>query len=654
MAKKRRTRPPIASEKPAPANERTTAASALEGIKIWAILFCATLVAYWPALHGSLIWDDIGHITRPDLQSLHGLWRIWSEPGATQQYYPFLHTAFWLEHQFWGDSVTGYHLMNIALHAGSAALVVLIARRLSLAGAWLAGFIFALHPVYVEGVAWIAEQKSTLSGLFCLAAALQYLHFDERRRASLYWFATGLFALALLSKSVTAMLPVALLIVFWWQLGRLEFRRHVLPLLPWLAMGASMGLFTAWVERNLIGAKGAVFELTPVQHLLLAGRDIWFYASKLVWPVDLTFSYPRWTIDPAAAWQYLYPAGVVALGLALVWLAPRMRGPLASFLSFVVMLFPVLGFLHALPFRYSWVADHFQYLASLALVIPAASLLSGAAGRFRPRQAVGIAIPGALTVALAVLTWQQTRMYRDDVTLYRETLTRNPDSSLAHNNLGKILLETPDRLPEATREFEAAVRIDPDFPEIHFNLGVALTHSQLRDQVEKGVVELQTATRMKPDMVEAYFYLGDAFSRLPGRLPEAIDTYRTALKLQPDSEALHTDLGNLLMQTPGRLPEAVAEFEAAVKLAPNSAETHANLGNALAQMPDRLPDALAELNAALRIQPDLAAVHYNLGSVLTEMPDRVPDAISEFKAALRIQPDFQAARDALDELHAPH
>ena len=179
-----------------------------------ALMFVATLVAYWPALHGAFLWDDDAHITPPSLRSLHGLWRIWFDVGATQQYYPLLHSAFWLEHHLWGDAVVGYHLMNLGLHAGAAYLVVMIVRRLDLPGAWLAGFLFALHPVCVEAVAWISEQKSTLSAAFYLAAALTYLHFDRTRRTSQYVVAFGLFVAAMLTKSVTATLPAALLLVF--------------------------------------------------------------------------------------------------------------------------------------------------------------------------------------------------------------------------------------------------------------------------------------------------------------------------------------------------------------------------------------------------------------------------------------------------------
>ena len=300
-----------------------------------ALMLCATLLAYLPALRGGLLWDDNMHVTRADLQGLHGLWRIWFDLGATQQYYPLLHSAFWLEHRFWGDAVLGYHLTNVLLHAASACLLVMIVRRLSLPGAWLAGFVFALHPVCVEAVAWISEQKSTLSGVFYLAAALTYLHFDRTRRKSQYFTALGLFVLALMCKTVTATLPAAMLVVFWWQRGRLAYRRDVLPLVPWLAVGAAAGLFTAWVESTpqLIGAQGPQYALTLPQRLLLAGRVPWFYAWKVLWPANLMFTYPRWKIDSGDLRQYLFPMGLAALAVALGLLARKNRGPMAGFLS---------------------------------------------------------------------------------------------------------------------------------------------------------------------------------------------------------------------------------------------------------------------------------------------------------------------------------
>jgi len=640
-------------------------------------------LAYLPAQRGGLLWDDSSHLTRPELQSLHGLWRIWFDLGATQQYYPLLHSAFWMEHRIWGDAVLGYHLTNVALHAASACLVVTIVRRLALPGAWLAGLVFALHPVCVESVAWISEQKSALSGVFYLGAALAYLRFDQSRRVSRYWLALGLFSLALLSKTVTATLPAALLVVFWWQRGRLEWKRDLRPLLPWFALGASAGLFTAWVERTVIGAEGADFTLTLAQRCLLAGRVIWFYAGKLAWPSNLTFFYPRWTLDPGQWWQYSFPAGVLALAMGL-WLAGRRhRGPLAGFLIFAGTLFPVLGFFNVYPFRFSYVADHFQYLASLGVIVPVASALAVLARRISAGKLARIAIGAALPAVLGVLTWGQSGIYRDAETLYRETLARNPDSWLAHNNLGNALLGTPGRLadaiaeyqeavrlgpgsekahsnlgnalaqagrlPEAIPQLEAALRIKPGYAEGHNNLGYAL--AQMPGGLEGAIAEYQAALRITPDFAEAHYNLALAFSQIPGRLPDAIAEYQAALRTEPDLPEAHNNLGGALAQTPGRLPDAIAQFEEAIRLRPDYVEAYNNLGNALSQTPGRLPDAVAEYQAALRLNPDNAQAHLGLGNALAQTPGRQADAIAEFEAVLRIKPDPEV-RDMVERLRA--
>src|ERR1035438_837916 len=353
-----------------------------------------------------------------------------------------VHSAFWMEHRVWGDAVLGYHLTNLILHAVAACLVVRIVQRLSLPGAWLAGLIFALHPVCVEAVAWISEQKSTLSGVFYLGAAMVYLRFDQSRRRRDYLCALGLFVLALLSKTVPATLPAALLVVFWWQRGRLGFRRDVRPLLPWFALSAAAGLFTAWVERTYIGARGADFALTLTERFLLASRAVWFYAGKLVWPTHLIFTYPRWKIDAGVWWQYLAPAGVLAAAMGLWLLARRHRGPLAGFLIFAGTLFPVLGFLNVYPFIFSFVADHFQYLASLGMIVPITCGLALGARRIRLGKPAMMVLPGVLLATLGILTWRQSGTYRDAETLYRATLACNPASWMAHTNLPQRVAST--------------------------------------------------------------------------------------------------------------------------------------------------------------------------------------------------------------------
>ena len=647
MSSKRRgtsaTRRPLKSPEPPPVSN--SPAIRLGDYALWAAIFCATLLAYLPALHGGLLWDDNGHLTRPDLQSFHGLGRIWFELTATQQYYPLLHSAFWLEHRLWGDATIGYHLTNVVLHATSACLVVLIVRRLALPGAWLAGFVFALHPVHVESVAWMSEQKSTLSGVFCLAALLVYLHFHRDRRRSTYWLATGLFVLALLCKTVTATLPVVLLVIFWWQRGRLQWKRDVRPLLPWFAIGISGGLFTAWVEKTVIGAQGADFLLSPAQRILIAGRVLFFYVGKLLWPVNLTFFYPHWDVNPGVWWQWLFPLGVVALFIGLLRAARRYRGPLASFLIFSATLFPVLGFLNVYPFRYSYVADHFQYLASLGIIVPAIAFLATAIKRVPIPRPVTVASSVLLVLVLGVVTWRQSRMYSDIETLYRESIQRNPSSWMAHYNLGTLLADKPGRLPDAIAEYQAALQIKPDCTEALNNLGIA--YSRIPGRLPDAIAEYQAALQIKPDYAEAHTNLGRALSRTPGRTEDAIAEYRSALQINPDYPEAHYNLGNLLARLPGRLQDAIAEYRRALLAKPDYAEAHTNLGILLAATPGESSDAIAEYRAALLIRPDFAEAHNDLGLLYSAMPGRISDAITEYQAALKFKPDYAEAHTNL-------
>lgn len=641
------------------------------------LIFAATILAYWPVLHGEPLWDDDGHVTRQSLRSLAGLSRIWTDVGATQQYYPVLHTAFWLEHRLWGDSVLGYHLANILLHAGSACLVLAIMRRLALRGAWLGALIFALHPVGVESVAWISEQKNTLSGILYLGSAYLYLDFDRDRRWSRYAAALGLFVLALLAKTVVATLPAALLVVFWWQRGRLSLARDCLPLVPWFGLGLSGGLVSTWVERYFIGAQGADFALTWTQHFLLAGRVVCFYFGKLVWPARLIFIYPRWNLDPADWRQYLFPLGAVAILAGLIVLARVRRGPLAGFLVFAGTLVPVMGFVSVYPFLFSYVADHFQYLASLGVIVPAAAGFAAVAVRLPPAGRQAATLFGvALVVALGVLTWRQSSMYRDSTTLFRQTLARNPecwlahsilanilaldpskrpealthyeavlrlkpDLAYAHNSRGKVLASLPGRLPEAIDEFQEALKIDPELAEAHSNLGAAFARIQGRSA--ESIAHYQAALRLRPDVPDTHFDLANALEKLPERRPEAIAQYEMALRIQPDLAQVHNNLGRVLAGERGRLPEAIGQFDAALKIDPKLAEAHSNLGAALARSPGRLEEAIAHYQAALRLRPDLADTHFDLANALAERPDRRPEAIAQYEEALRLKPDMAEA-----------
>ena len=618
----------VRSARPAPAGP--------EAAGLAALFLAAVLLAYLPALHGGLLWDDDAHVTKPSLRSLHGLWRIWTEIGATQQYYPLLHSAFWVEHRIWGDSVLGYHLANVVLHASSAWLVAVLLRRLAFPAPVLAGLLFALHPVCVESVAWIAEQKNTLSAVFYLSAALLYLGFDETRSRGRYACASALFAMALLSKSVTATLPAALLVVLWWRRGRLGWRRDLLPLVPWFIGATAGGLFTALYERKLIGAEGSDFTFGFLQRLLLAGHVIAFYAGKVVWPVGLVFNYPRWRGDPADGYRFLYLAGVLLVVAGLVVLAKWRRGPLAGFLFFVGTLFPVLGFVNVYPFTYSFVADHFQYLATLGILVPVAWGLNWAASRIgagaNARAFVLLAVPAFL----GFLSWRQCWMYTDGDTLNRTTIEENPGAWRAHYDLAVSLEGDPGRLREAIAEYKSTLELKPDYWAAYNNLGSALL--KIPGRTPEAIASFESALRLNPGSANAHSNLGVALGRTPGRLSEGIMHAREAVRIRPEDDGAVDNLGALLMRQPETLGEAIGEFEAAIRLSPDNPRYHYNLANALAKALGRLPGAVSEYKEAIRLDPGFVEAHSNLGAALNRLPGRVPEAIAEYEAAVRFAP----------------
>jgi protein O-mannosyl-transferase len=640
-----------------------------------------TLVVYWPALNCDFIWDDNAHVTRPDLRSAAGLHRIWFDLGATQQYYPLLHSAFWLEQNVWGEQAWGYHLVNVLEHALSACLVYFVLVRLLIPGAFLAAIIFAVHPVQVESVAWVSEQKNTLSAVFYLSAMLVYLRFDESRKASWYGLASMLFVLGLLTKTVTATLPAALLVIFWWRRGSLLWRRDVWPLLPWFVLGAAAGILTAWVERKLIGAEGAVYELSFIERGLLAGRVIWFYLWNLLWPTNLLFVYPRWNIDASIWWQWLFPlaSGAVLIGL---WLLRRWdRGPLGCWLLFVGTLFPALGFFNVFPFIYSFVADHFQYLASLGMIV----LFAGCVTRLIQRcgQPVRSCVIGMCAFAVAMLAflcWQQIQVYANNTTLFEHTLRGNPDSWMAHNNLGFDLLGQGE-VTGAKKHFEESIRLNPNNPAALVNMGLAaerlgetndaihwfeaaiekqpdyfLAHNALgrtllmTGRPANAIPQLSQAVRLRPDYAEAYFNLANALAQL-GQNPEAIAALETAVRLKPGYPEAQHNLG-FLLSSAGNIDEAVKHYREALRWRSNFPEAEFNWANAIA--PSRPEEAMQHYQAALHLRPDYAEAFANLAGVFVRLGDKgqAVNAAQQAVALARAQHDEALAKQMEEFIRA--
>jgi Flp pilus assembly protein TadD len=515
----------------------------------------------------------------------------------------------------WGDATLGYHLVNILLHAVAALMVALILRRWAIPGAYLAAAVFALHPVHVESVAWITELKNTLSAVFYLGAMLVYLRFDQQRKAWAYFGGLGLFVLGLLSKTVTATLPAALLVIFWWQRGRLSWRRDVLPLMPYFVLGAAAGVFTTWVENTLVGANGAEFNLTVIDRSLIAGRAIWFYLGKLLWPADLLFIYPRWHVSQAVWWQYLFSLAALAALAALWGLRRRWRAPLAGMLFFVGTLFPVLGFFNVFPFIYSFVADHFQYLASLGII----SLVSAGAALLLDRwrlwgRPAGYALCLMLLVTLSVLTLRQSRMYTDIETLYQTTIDGNPTCWMAHTNLGSILVRR-GQFDEAIAHWQKALEINSNDTQAHNNLGLILVG---RGRLDEAIAHYQMALNIEPGDPKFQRNIGVALIAR-GRPAEAAIHLRKALESTPNDARLYDYLG-LALAASGHIDEAMVHYRKALEIKPDDAAVHSNLGVALAAS-GQPSEGIAHYRKALKIKPDSAQIQNNLAWLLATYPE---------------------------------
>ncbi len=489
-------------------------------------------------------------ITKPELRPVSGLVSLWIEPQTTKQYHPLVDTLFWLGNRLWGNAVLGYHLVNIALHSISALMLWKILRRLEVAGAWLAAAVFALHPAQVDSVAWLAEAKNTLSGLFFVGCILAYLRFDRTRTRGAYVLALFLFGLGLLAKAIVAMAPVSLAILFWWKRGRFQWKRDLRPLIPFGFVGIAAGFATAWMERKFSGAEGEAFAFSFVERLLIAGRSFWFYLTKSLWPSNLSFVYPRWEINSHIWWQYAFPVAAICF-FVLAW-SLRKRWPwlFAGLLIFGAILLPMLGFFNVTFFNYSFVSDHFQYLAILGVIVPVsaggATVLARLSGAHR---VAGHGFVFALLGTLAVLTSRHSEMYRDVETCSRMVLEKNPNHWPTRNNLGAALLQKGD-LDEAMACFEIALQESP------------------RSKAQRHI----------------YRNIGDIFSR-KGQLDEAIAQFEKCLAMAPDFAEAHHDLANALRRK-GRYHDAIAHYESALRIDPRSVLTMNNLGWILATCPD--------------------------------------------------------------------
>src|SRR5580704_10167257 len=644
---------------------------------LWAFLLVALVfISYARVFNADFIWDDETHLTRnPCVVGPLGLKEIWTSARAV--YYPLVLTTFWTVHKVAGLSPWPYHLLNVCLHAGSAVLLWQVLRQLNVRGAWLGAALWALHPVMVQSVAWVTELKNTQSGFFYLLSIFCFLRWDERSRIRrilrikgtadqdravsrppwrlagdgycLMWFALSLsfFILATLSKPSVVMLPVVLALCLWWRTGRIYWR-DIAAIAPFVLISALASVWTIVEQKFHAGAIGAEWAQTWPERLIIAGRAIWFYVAKLAWPYPLIFIYPRWKINSSELIAYL-PLVAALGGLLVLWLI-RAKWSRAVFFAaayYVVSLFPVLGFFSVYFFRYSFVSDHFQYLASMGpLALGGAGIVTGcsrlaASRRFsalpstlRHRAVVTtllLGICGTLLLSLVFLTWRQTAVYHNLVTLYTGILAKNPGCWMAHSNLGSAL-NNQGKTDEAIAHYREAIELRPSYAEAHYNLGRLLAR---KGQLDDAVTHYEKALEIDPADAEAQNNLGVTLFG-SGRVDEAIAHYQEALKIRPDYAEASCNLASALLSK-GDLDGAIAYYSMCLALLPNQAEPEHNLASALLRK-GRTDEAIAHYKKALELRPDSADAHANLGSAFLEK-GRVQDAIAAYRNALRISPE---------------
>ncbi|PWT78964.1 MAG: hypothetical protein C5B58_14500 [Acidobacteria bacterium] len=580
------------------------------GLLFALILVAVTIFAYRPAWNGGFLWDDDVYIKHNELLTApDGLRRIWFSLDSPSQYFPLVYTTFRLEHALWGLNPTGYHWVNLILHVANSLLIWAVLARLKVPGAWLAGAIFALHPVQVESVAWITERKNVLMAFFFLLTLLAWIGFiDERTKGRwlFYGVALILYLLALSAKATACTLPAALFLVLWLRKKPIGWER-IFQIVPFLVLGVAMGLLTVWWERYHQGTSRAVFTfLSPMERVLVASRAIWFYLSKLIWPSNLTFIYPRWDISPSHLLNYAWVFAGVVLCVAIYFLRRYVgRGMEVAALFFVATLSPVLGFIMLYTFRYTFVADHYQYLACIGPIALASAGLLNLADAFKHSRTLILGAVLCVVAVLTALTWRQASMYGNIETLWRTTLARNPGCWMAQNNLGIVLFEK-GQLDEAIAHYRTTLRMQPNFWDADYNLGSALLS---KGEVDEAILYCDKAVAMAPNDPDAQVALANALLQ-KRRIDEAIVHYKKAVALRPDYFLARYGLGHALLEK-GEFDATIEHCRAALSIQPNDPDCNIVLAVALDEK-GQTAEAIQHYEKALETLPQSISALNNL------------------------------------------
>jgi tetratricopeptide (TPR) repeat protein len=584
-----------------------------------AILVLATLWIYSPAYHGDWLWDDDQAITaNPVAQGPWNFYKHWIWPDGAD-YWPLTGTGFWIQWHLFGPNPTGYHVVNIVLHILGALSFWRLLRIMKVPGAWLGGLVFAIHPIAVESVTWVSEFKNTLSLPLLMLAAASYVRFDEKDRESpltsrRYAVAVGLYLLAMSAKTSMVMFPFVLLIYAWWKRGKID-RSDLVASVPFFAISLILGLMTITFQHGkaigqetiLVGSITSVSGLA--QRFALAGMSILHYIWTTIWPFNLLTIYPRWDVEPPKAWQFL-PWPII--GAATWWLwtnrgtaaSPTwQRHLLFSLGFFVLMLFPILGFITISYMRITWVADHFVYLPMLSLIGFASAAAATVYARMQASERpVALATAAVLLAVLGYSSFRYAHAWAGEETLWPHTIAGHPSPCTyprcgcwqAHNRLGAKKFARGD-VEGAHFHFQNSTRLRPDLGETHNNLGTTLSaraqmlaqrgdQAAAKKEMDEAIFQFAEACRVTPHVPAIHVNLANALAAA-GRFSEAADKYQWLLEREPNNPALINNYGVALYKQ-GLKDESIVQFRRALEIAPNLKDAKESLAVALGEKPD--------------------------------------------------------------------
>jgi len=608
-------------------------------------IFLLVFATYIPALRGGFIWDDDAHVTHNRYVVGPGTLReVWTSPAAA--YYPLALTSFRIEHALWNLHPFPYHLVNVLMHAACGILLrhVLLNLGTIPAAAWLGSILWSLHPVQTESVAWITELKNTQSGVFYLLSLLLFLVWLRKKGGHAGWI-YALFLLsavmALLSKTSTVMLPIVAALCTWWLEGRWSWK-PIKFLSPLVVISASAGVWTVWEQKFHSGAFGNDWTQRFLERVAVAGDSIWFYLSKLLWPYPLIFIYPRWTVDVHSVLSFVPAVAAIAV-LIVLWRFRngRTRSVFFAAAYFVISLFPVLDFFDVYFFRYSFVGDHFQYLAAMGPLALAGAAVVWVFDRSAKTWLVPFVSAG-LVVGLGMMTALHTMIFHDDETLWRDTIAGNPDAWLAHNNLATIFLERGDTAG-ASVELETTLRLQPNDAEGHANLANIFFES---GRFDEAATQFQLALEGEPDYPRIHDYLGVSLM-MTGRLEDGLEHMQRAVELDPNNATAREHLG-LGLWRDGKIDQAMQQFETGVAIDPSGTAPRMRYGTALLTL-ERYAEAQAQFLEILRVSPDYEPAHKFLGVALFEL-HRKDEAVHHLEEAVRLDPTDDDAKEKLKEI----